>query len=119
MARISINLKDGKAVKPSDIIVGIDLGTTNSLVAYTKDGETVTVKEHGGKSALVPSVVHFAADGSIVVGDAAKEKLETEPQNTIYSVKRLLGKSYGDVENLEDYLGYRDRRRVMRVSWQV
>ena len=106
MARISINLKDGKAVKPSDIIVGIDLGTTNSLVAYTKDGETVTVKEHGGKSALVPSVVHFAADGSIVVGDAAKEKLETEPQNTIYSVKRLLGKSYGDVENLEDYLGY-------------
>ncbi|MGK0364688.1 MAG: molecular chaperone HscA [Saprospiraceae bacterium] len=106
MARISINLKDGKAVKPSNIIVGIDLGTTNSLVAYTKDGETITVKEHGGKSALVPSVVHFAADGSIVVGDAAKEKLETEPQNTIYSVKRLLGKSYGDVENLEDYLGY-------------
>ena len=106
MARISINLKDGKAVKPSDIIVGIDLGTTNSLVAYTKEGETVTVKEHGGKSALVPSVVYFAADGSILVGDAAKEKLETEPQNTIYSVKRLLGKSYGDVENLEDYLGY-------------
>jgi len=106
MARISINLKDGKAVKPSDIIVGIDLGTTNSLVAYTKEGETVTVKEHGGKSALVPSVVHFAVDGSIIVGDAAKEKLETEPQNTIYSVKRLLGKSYGDVENLEDYLGY-------------
>ncbi len=106
MARISINLKDGKAVKPSNIIVGIDLGTTNSLVAYTKDGETVTVKEHGGKSALVPSVVHFAADGSILVGDAAKEKLETEPQNTIYSVKRLLGKSYGDVESLEDYLGY-------------
>jgi len=106
MARISINLKDGKAVKPSDIIVGIDLGTTNSLVAYTKEGKTITVKEHGGKSALVPSVVHFAADGGILVGDAAKEKLETEPENTIYSVKRLLGKSYGDVENMEDYLGY-------------
>jgi molecular chaperone HscA len=106
MARISINLKEGKAVKPSDIIVGIDLGTTNSLVAYTKEGETLTVKAHGGKSALVPSVVHFAANGAILVGDAAKEKLETEPQNTIYSVKRLLGKSYGDVENLEDYLGY-------------
>lgn len=106
MARISINLKDAKAVKPSNIIVGIDLGTTNSLVAYTKDGETITVKEHGGNSALVPSVVYFAADGSILVGDAAKEKLETEPQNTIYSVKRLLGKSYGDVEKLEDYLGY-------------
>ena len=106
MARISINLKDGKAVKPSDIIVGIDLGTTNSLVAYTKEGKTVTVKEEGGKSALVPSVVHFVADGTILVGDAAKEKLESEPQNTIYSVKRLLGKSYTDVENLEDYLGY-------------
>ncbi len=105
--KININLKDGTAVKNSDIIVGIDLGTTNSLVAYTADGETKTVKAHGGKSALVPSVVYFAPDGEIVVGDAAKEKLETEPENTIYSVKRLLGKSYGDVENMEEYLGYR------------
>ncbi len=106
MALLSINLKEGNIQRESDIIVGIDLGTTNSLVAYIKDGTAVAVKEKNGKSTLVPSIIHFAAHGEIVVGDAAKEKLISDPQHTIYSVKRLMGKAYKDVRGTEKYLGY-------------
>ena len=107
MATISINLKEGTLEQPQDVIVGIDLGTTNSLVAYMNDGRPSCVKDTAGKSALVPSVVHFAENGQIIVGDAAKEKLVTDPANTIYSVKRLMGKSYRDVQGLEGFFGYK------------
>ncbi|MFK8004844.1 MAG: Fe-S protein assembly chaperone HscA [Saprospiraceae bacterium] len=107
MAKISINIKEGKVDKISDIIVGIDLGTTNSLVAYIKDKKAEAVKDKNGKSTLVPSIVHFAKDGGIIVGDEAREKLISDPGNTIYSVKRLMGKSYDDVENFEQYFGYK------------
>jgi molecular chaperone HscA len=105
---IAINLKTGKVDNEptKEIIVGIDLGTTNSLVAYIKDGQPVAIKGADGKHTLMPSVVHFAADGSVLVGDAAKEKLITDPQHTIYSAKRLMGKSYKDVSNLQQYFGY-------------
>lgn len=106
MPTISINLKDGSIEKPQEVIVGIDLGTTNSLVAYMKDGQPVCVKGADGKSTLVPSVVHFAENGDIVVGDAAKTKLLSDPANTIYSVKRLMGKSFRDVQGLGARLGY-------------
>lgn len=108
MATIAINLKDGKLETdaPRDLIVGIDLGTTNSLVAYMKDGLALAVRDDSGKSALMPSVVHFAPDQSVLVGDTAKEKLVSDPQHTIYSVKRLMGKSYKDVRDFEQYFGY-------------
>ncbi len=107
MAKFSINLKEGTLEKDSDLIVGIDLGTTNSLVAYIKNGQAVAVKGKDGKSTLVPSVVHFTENQRIIVGDAAKEKLITDPQHTIYSVKRLMGKSYKDVQDFEQYFGYK------------
>jgi len=106
LATFSINLKDGSLVQPAEIIVGIDLGTTNSLVAYMKDGQPVCVKGADGKSTLVPSIVHFADNEQMVVGDAAKLKLLTDPANTIYSVKRLMGKSFKDVQELDGRLGY-------------
>jgi molecular chaperone HscA len=107
MAKISIDLKEGKiASQFKDIIVGIDLGTTNSLVAYIKDDKAVAVKDESGKNTLLPSVVHFAADGSILTGETAKEKLVTHPRQTIYSVKRLMGKSYKDIAPHEGYFGY-------------
>jgi molecular chaperone HscA len=106
MAKISINLQTGKAEKESNVIIGIDLGTTNSLVAYIRNEKPLAVKGADGKSTLAPSVVHFAENEKVVVGDAAKEKLITEPQNTIYSVKRLMGKSYRDVKDFEQYFGY-------------
>lgn len=107
MAIISINLQDGTVAKEQDVIIGIDLGTTNSLVACMKDQNPVCVKNASGTSTLFPSVVHFAEDGSILVGDAAKDKLITDPANTIYSVKRLMGKSYKDVEGLQGFFGYK------------
>ncbi|HRK83124.1 MAG TPA: Fe-S protein assembly chaperone HscA [Saprospiraceae bacterium] len=106
MPTFSIDLKEGKLVKNSDLIVGIDLGTTNSLVAYMKDGAAVAVKDPDGKSALVPSIVHFLPEGGVLVGDEAKEKLVSDPRHTIYSVKRLMGKSYRDVKGFEQYFGY-------------
>ena len=109
MALFSINLQSGNLEKeaPKDIIVGIDLGTTNSLVAYMRDGSPVCVADIDGKNTLVPSVLHFDTEGSPTVGDAAKDKLITDPQNTIYSVKRLMGKAYGDVSDFENYFGYK------------
>jgi len=107
MAIIPINLQDGTIAKTTDMIVGIDLGTTNSLVAYMKAGQPYCVKDAEGKNALVPSVVHFAANQSVVVGDAAKAKLVCDPANTIYSVKRLMGKSYRDVADLQGFFGYK------------
>ena len=103
---ISINMKDGSVARERDVIIGIDLGTTNSLVAYLKAGEPVCVQDETGKSTLVPSVVHFTPAGSVVVGDAAKAKLITDPANTIYSAKRLMGKSYKDVAAYQGFFGY-------------
>src|SRR5690348_1820570 len=81
-------------------IVGIDLGTTNSLVAYT-DSETGQPKCIPGPygSTLCPSVVSIDADGSVIVGEPAKGRLLTQPERTIYSVKRLMGRGPADVQN--------------------
>lgn len=106
MATIGINLKDGAIERPGELIVGIDLGTTNSLVAYVQEGRAVCVLDEAGKSALMPSVLHFSAEGNMLVGEAAKEKLILDPANTIYSVKRLMGKSYRDVFTMQNHLGY-------------
>jgi Fe-S protein assembly chaperone HscA len=80
-------------------IVGIDLGTTNSLVAYI-DPRTNQPKCIPGPygSTLCPSVVSLDADGSIIVGEAARNRLLTQPERTIYSVKRLMGRGPADVQ---------------------
>ncbi len=106
MPLIPINMREGTIAQPEEVIVGIDLGTTNSLVAYVKDGKPHCVRGADGQRALVPSVVHFTPTGEVVVGDAAREKLVSDPANTIYSVKRLMGKSYRDVADLQGFLGY-------------
>jgi molecular chaperone HscA len=109
MAKIGINLAEGNVNKEEkkEIIIGIDLGTTNSLVAFSTDGQPNTVKGLDGKNSLIPSVIHFKADKSVLVGDEAKEKLISDPENTIYSVKRLMGKSFKDVTNHQQYFGYK------------
>lgn len=98
MARISINLKEGTLEK-RDIIVGIDLGTTNSLVAcISEDGKTpVCLKDDSGEHVIVPSLLHFDSNNRCEVGNAAIPHLISDPANTLYSVKRLMGKSYGDL----------------------
>jgi molecular chaperone HscA len=106
--KISINLKTGDVADstPKDVIVGIDLGTTNSLVAYIVGEQPVTVKSKYGQRSLTPSVLHFSENGSIIVGDKAKDYLISHPERTIFSVKRLMGKSYTDVQKLNSSIGY-------------
>ena len=78
--------------------IGIDLGTTNSLVAYvTASGEPVTVRDCDN-DALVPSVVHYAADGRVLVGKDAVALAERFPEDTIVSVKRFMGRGADDPE---------------------
>lgn len=105
MATVSINLATG-SVQKEEIIVGIDLGTTNSLVAFINPEGNPQVINDTGKGVLVPSVVHFQPDGSVIVGNEAKEYLISDPQNTIFSVKRLLGRSYNDIEAHSDIFSY-------------
>ena len=81
-------------------IVGIDLGTTNSLVAHV-DPQTGLPKCIPGPngSALCPSIVSLDADGGIIVGEPARRRLLTQPERSIYSVKRLMGRGPADVQN--------------------
>jgi molecular chaperone HscA len=106
MAKISINLATGSLQK-EEIIVGIDLGTTNSLVAFINPDKDAQVINDAGKGVLVPSVVHFGQADEVTVGNEAKDFLVTDPQNTIFSVKRLLGRSYKDIENYKDFFSYK------------
>src|SRR6202049_425615 len=80
-------------------IVGIDLGTTNSLVAYT-DPQTGAPKCIPGPSGstLCPSVVSLDPDGSIIVGEPARRRLLTQSERSIYSVKRLMGRGVADIQ---------------------
>ncbi len=106
MARIAINLKEGSVVK-DEYIIGIDLGTTNSLVAYIKDNQAYCIKDNDGENTLVPSVIHFDETGKASIGNSAKAHLIEDPANTIYSVKRLLGKSLSDLVDKEHFFNYR------------
>ena len=107
MAKIGINIATGSLQK-AEMIVGIDLGTTNSLVAiiHPETKQPVALKEHDSSS-LVPSVVHFDVFGNPEVGQGAKRFLETDPANTIFSAKRLMGKSYKDVSQSAGYFTYK------------
>ena len=107
MAKIGINIATG-SLQQKDMIVGIDLGTTNSLIAiiHPDSREPVVLKEFDGTD-LVPSIVHFGEAGQVTVGNEAKPYLVTEPEQTIFSVKRLMGKSYQDVKDHSSYFSYK------------
>lgn len=82
------------------LAVGIDLGTTNSLVATVRNGVPVVLNDENGR-ALLPSVVRYFADGRTVVGHAAQAAQAQDPRNTIASVKRFMGRSLADVAHVE------------------
>src|SRR4051812_31678824 len=120
MAKIGINISTG-SLQQEEMIVGIDLGTTNSLIAiiHPEEKRPVVLKEVDG-NALVPSIVHFGEEGVISVGDEAKQFLVTEPHNTIFSVKRLMGKSYNDVRDYASFFTYKiiddDKESLVKVQ---
>ena len=82
-------------------IIGIDLGTTNSCVAVL-DGDKVRVLENSEGRRTTPSIVAYAEDGEILVGEAAKRQAVTNPKNTLFAIKRLIGRRYDDAEVQRD-----------------
>ena len=121
MAKIGINIATG-SLQQAEIIVGIDLGTTNSLVAiiHPETKLPTALKEFDGSS-IVPSIVHFDAFGNAEVGANAKPYLESDPANTIFSAKRLMGKSYKDIRAHQDFFAFKiiDDNRDSLVKVQV
>ncbi|MDW6092085.1 Fe-S protein assembly chaperone HscA [Vibrio rhizosphaerae] len=87
------------------LAAGIDLGTTNSLVASVRSGTAETLPDQHGR-AIVPSVVNYAQD-AVLVGVDARQKAQQDPENTIISVKRLIGRSLDDVQQRYPHLPYR------------
>jgi len=88
---------DFGTTKPSPRIIGIDLGTTNSLSAYLDPTGTPQVIPGADGRPLVPSVVHYPLEGAPVVGYEAIEKLKSDPARTVYSAKRLMGRALADI----------------------
>jgi len=87
-------------------VVGIDLGTTNSLVAYATERGPVVIRDASG-DALVPSVVSVEASGTVFVGREAQRRLLTDPSRTVYSVKRFMGRGVDDVQGEAHLLPFR------------
>src|SRR5580693_7597386 len=88
-------------------IVGIDLGTTNTCVAYVRNRIPKVVPSDKG-SLILPSVVALSARGDLLVGGAAKDQMVTNPKNTIYGAKRLIGRKFNSkvVQDLRSYYAY-------------
>ena len=82
----------------SERVVGIDLGTTNSLVAYMAEGGPQVIRDEAGNG-LVPSIVYYDSEQKrLLVGEEARARLIAEPRKAIYSVKRFMGKGSADVQ---------------------
>src|SRR5438034_4847931 len=92
-------------------VLGIDLGTTNSCMAVMEGGEPAVLENSEGKR-TTPSVVAFSKSGERLVGDAAKRQAVTNPRNTIYSIKRFMGRKYDEVQEEIKRVPY----KVVRAS---
>jgi molecular chaperone HscA len=117
MAKISINLTSG-TVSKSTAVIGIDLGTTNSLIATINRENKSPYCITKEKESIVPSAIYFGENGPII-GSEAIAKLVAEPENTIYSIKRLLGKSYTDIQDAKQQLNYEiidDEDKLVKVK---
>ncbi|HEY1189347.1 MAG TPA: Fe-S protein assembly chaperone HscA, partial [Gemmata sp.] len=103
-------------------VVGIDLGTTFSLAAFVRNGRPEVVRDGAGM-ALVPSCISFHGDGSVLVGSAAKARALSDPQHTIFSVKRLMGRTLADLKQELELIPHQiveretaNDRKVLRVN---
>src|SRR6478752_371205 len=96
-------------------IIGIDLGTTNSCVAVMEGGEPkVIANEEGGRT--TPSIVAFTKTGERLVGQVAKRQAITNPENTVYSIKRFMGRRYDEVTEEMKMVPYKVVRQGDHVA---
>src|SRR3954449_2124307 len=87
-------------------VIGIDLGTTNSCMAVMEGGEPAVLENSEGRR-VTPSVVAFSKTGERLVGDAAKRQAVTNSKNTIYSIKRFMGRKFSEVEEEKKRIPYK------------
>ena len=92
-------------------IIGIDLGTTNSVVSFMEGGKAKVIPNAEGEN-TTPSVVAFTKDGKRLIGVVAKRQAVTNPENTIYSAKRFIGKKYDEVAKEAHRLPYKIVKRA-------
>src|ERR1051326_5529880 len=92
-------------------VIGIDLGTTNSCMAVMEGGEPLVLENSEGRR-ITPSVVAFTKTGERLVGDAAKRQAVTNSRNTVYSIKRFMGRKYDEVQEEIKRIPY----KVVRAS---
>ena len=106
MALLQIS-EPGQSTAPHEhrLAAGIDLGTTNSLIATVRSGVAETLPDEQGRH-LLPSVVRYCDNGETLVGTAAREQAVADPLNTIASVKRFMGRGVADVRRLGTTLPY-------------
>src|SRR5215212_3282961 len=97
-------------------IIGIDLGTTNSVVAVMEGGEPVVITNPEG-SRLTPSVVAFTKTGDRPVGQVAKRQAVTNPENTIFSIKRFMGRKFDEVTSEASRVPYKVVRADNGDAW--
>src|SRR6187399_1168772 len=97
-------------------IIGIDLGTTNSVVAVMEGGEPVVITNPEG-SRLTPSVVAFTKDGERLVGQVAKRQAVTNPENTVFSIKRFMGRRHDEVASEASRVPYKIARAENGDAW--
>src|SRR5216110_47219 len=103
---------------PPPTVVGIDLGTTFSLAAYVRDGTPAVVRDERGV-ALVPSCISFHDDGSVLVGTPARERALSDPDHTVFSVKRLMGRTLKDLEKYLPLIPHQIVEREMEGGRKV
>src|SRR6188474_2379433 len=97
-------------------VIGIDLGTTNSVVAVMEGGQpTVIVNQEGART--TPSVVGVAKDGERLVGQVAKRQGVTNPENTIFSIKRFMGRKFDEVSSEASRVPYKVVRAQNGDAW--
>src|SRR6266705_447876 len=87
-------------------VIGIDLGTTNSVVAVVEGGNPTVIANQEG-SRLTPSVVGFAKEGEILVGQVARRQAITNPENTVYSIKRFMGRKFEETQSEQKRVPYK------------
>ncbi|KAF0813101.1 Chaperone protein HscA [Andreprevotia sp. IGB-42] len=97
------------------LAVGIDLGTTNSLVATVRSGSPVCLPDENGR-ALLPSVVHYAGDKTVTVGHAAQARQNQDPANTVVSVKRFMGRGLHDVADAATPYRFVDEPGMLKLQ---
>src|SRR4026207_1976098 len=97
-------------------IIGIDLGTTNSVVAVMEGGEPlVIVNQEGGRT--TPSVVGFSKEGERLVGQIAKRQAVTNPENTVFSIKRFMGRKHAEVADESARVPYKVAKAENGDAW--